>query len=400
MVTPPGGMLFRNVTLILPDRIVPGGCLRTDGERITTVAAAGETLEPRPGEEVIDGDGAYLTPGFVDLHMHGALHRDTMEGSEDAFEAILRFHARGGTTAAALTTAAAPLPETLRVLTAARRWLSRKSDTPTGARLLGIHLEGPYFAPTRAGVHRPDHLRAPTPAERHRLLKFADIITEMTLAPELPGALRLIEQLTARGIIASGGHSDAWEEDAAAAHARGMSQVTHVFNAMSSARRRGPFRVAGLLEYALAEPGIRCELIADGRHVSPTLMRLLYRAKGADGICLITDASAGAGLADGASYRLADCDCIVRDGVGMTADGSALAGSVSTMIEGVRQLAQTVGVPLVEAIRMATLNPARALRREDECGRLSKDLRADLVMFSPDFEVLGTHVGGVCVYRR
>ena len=393
-------MLFRNATLVLPDRLVPGGSLRTHGERIVAVSTEGEILKPMPAEELVDGGGAYLSPGFVDLHVHGAVHRDTMEGTEEAFGTILRFHAQGGTTAAALTTVAAPQREILGVLVAARRWLGRKADTAGGARLLGVHLEGPYFAPAKAGAHRPEHLRVPVQPEIDQLLKFADLITEMTLAPELPGALELVERLVAAGIIASGGHSDAWEEDAASAHARGMSQVTHVFNAMSSARRRGPFRVAGLLEYALAEPAIRCELIADGRHVSPTLMRMLYRAKGAGGICLITDAGAGAGLQDGAAYRLAGRDCVVHDGAGMTADGTALAGSTSTMIEGIRRVVQTVGAPLVEAVRMATLNPAQALRRENEFGRLAIGPRADLVMFSPDFKVIGTYVGGICVHRR
>ena len=393
-------MLFRNVTLVLPDRLVPGGSLRTRGERIETVAANGETLEPLPGEEAVDGGGAFLSPGFVDLHVHGAMRRDTMEGGEDAFETILRFHAQGGTTAAALTTTAAPLAETVRVLTTARRWIARKPPIAGGAALLGVHLEGPYFAPARAGAHRRECIHAPAREEIDRLLEFAEVITEMTLAPELPGALELIGRLCAQGIIASGGHSDAWEDDAAAAHARGMSQVTHVCNAMSSARRKGPFRVAGLLEYALAEPAIRCELIADGRHVSPTLLRLVYHAKGPGGICLITDASAGTGLPEETPYGLAGRDCVVRGGVGMTADGTALAGSTSTMIEGVRGLVQMTGVPLVEAVGMATLNPARALRREHERGRLAAGLRGDLVLFSNAFEVAATYIGGICVYRR
>lgn len=391
-------MLFRNVTLILPDRLVPGGDLRTRGERIDAVAANGEPLEPLPGEEIIDGDGAYLSPGFVDLHVHGAVHRDAMEGSEDAFGEILRFHARGGTTAAALTTTASTQAEILRVLSTARQWFATERTVPTGAALLGIHLEGPYFAPGKAGAHRPESIRLPAQEDTRELLEFADVVTQMTLAPELPGALELIRSLCERGIIASGGHSDCWEEEAAEARACGMSQVTHVFNAMSGARRRGPYRVAGLLEYALATPEIRCELIADGHHVSPTLMRMLYRAKGPDAICLTTDASAGAGLPDGTPYRLAGRDCVVRAGVGMTADGTTLAGSTSTMIEGVRCLVQKVGVPLAQAVRAATLNPARALRREHERGRLDAGLRADLVLISPTVEVIATYVGGTRVY--
>ena len=392
-------MLVRNVTLVLPDRLVPGGSLRTRGDRIEAVAADGEPLEPLPGEEVVEGGGAYLAPGFVDLHVHGAVHRDTMEGSAEAFDAILRFHARGGTTGAALTTTAGSHEEIVRVLDTARRWLAREPAPAAGATLLGIHLEGPFFSPAKAGAHRPESIRLPVEDEVRRLLAYADIVTEMTVAPELPGALELIGNLCAHGIIASGGHSDAWEEDAAAAHARGMGQVTHVFNAMSSARRRGPYRVAGLLEYALAQPAIRCELIADGHHVSPTLMQMLYRAKGPAGICLITDAGAGTGLPDGSPYRLAGRDCLVRRGVGMTADGTALAGSTSTMIDGVRRLVRTVGVPLEQAVGMASLIPARALRLGHERGRLAAGLRADLALISPALEMVATYVGGVCAYQ-
>ena len=384
-------MLFRNVTLVLPDRLAAGGCLRTRGERIESMSD-GEGLTPQESEEIIDGGGAYLAPGFVDLHVHGAAGRDTMEGTTAAFDAILAYHASGGTTAATLTTTAAPFGEILTVLEAARR---HRAAGGTG--LLGVHVEGPYFAQSKAGAHRPEWIKNPTPGETARLLDFANVITQVTLAPELPGALDLIAQLYARGILASGGHSDAWDDEAAAAHARGMMRVTHVFNAMSSARRRDGLRVAGLLEYALAEPALQCELIADGRHVTPTLARLLYRAKGADGICLVTDATAGAGLPEGAAFRLAGNLCTVRGGVGVTADGGTLAGSVCTMMDGVRYLVRTIGVPLPEAVRMASLNPAAALRRAHERGRLAPGLRADLVLFSDALETLATYIGGTCV---
>lgn len=386
-------MLFRNFILVLPERLAPGGSLRTRGSRIEAVATDGEILEPQYREKIIDGDGAYLAPGFVDGHVHGADGHDTMEGTGEAFAAILAFHARGGTTAAALTTTAAPFDDTLRVLAAARQYRAAG-----GAELLGIHVEGPYFAPTKAGAHRPEWIKHPLPEETERLLEFADVITQVTLAPELPCALDLISALRAHGVLASGGHSDAWDHEAAAAHARGMTRVTHVFNAMSSARRRDGIRYAGLLEYALAEPSIQCELIADGHHVTPTLLRLLYRAKGPDGICLVTDATAGAGLPEGAGFQLADNRCVVRGGVGVTADGGTLAGSVSTMADGVRHVVKTLGLPLHEAARMAATNPAAALRRPHERGRLAPWLRADLVLLSVDLEVLATYVGGTCVF--
>ena len=387
-------MLFRNVTLVLPDRIVPGGSLRVRGGQITDVFDDDAASDPHDGEETIDGAGAYLAPGFVDGHVHGAAGRDTMEGTPGAFDAILAFHAQGGTTGATLTTTAAPFEQILDVLAAARRHRA----SPGGAELLGIHVEGPYFAPAKAGAHRPEWLKHPTPAETARLLDFADVITQVTLAPELPGALDLIEALHAREVLASGGHSDAWDHEAAAAHSRGMTRVTHVFNAMSSARRRDGVRYAGLLEYALAEPSIQCEAIADSYHVTPTLLRLLLRAKGPDGVCLVTDATAGAGLSEGASFPLAGNMCVVRRGVGVTAAGGALAGSVSTMIDGVRHLVRTLGVPLHEAVRMASTHPAAALRRGHERGRLAPGLRADLVLLSDTLETLATYVGGTCVF--
>ena len=391
-------MVFDNVTLILPGEQLAAARLRVENGVIQELGPA-QNLPLEDGELVFDGRGGYLTPGFIDLHVHGALGSDTMEATPEAFAAIRRFHASGGTTALALTTVAALREDLLRVLRVARQWKSNVHPADSGAALLGIHVEGPYFSPAKAGAHRPEFLRLPAAAETAEWLRCADVITQMTLAPELPGALELIDALHARGIIVSGGHSDAWDEEASMAFERGMEQVTHLFNAMSGARRRGPYRVAGLLEFALAEPGVRCELIADGHHVSPTLLRLAYQAKGADGICLVTDACPGAGLPDGSEYRFAGQRCAVRGGVCLTADGTALAGSRATMGDTVRNMVRLAGVPITEAVRMATLNPARALRLDHERGRLAKGLRADLVLLTAELEVAATFIGGENVFR-
>jgi N-acetylglucosamine-6-phosphate deacetylase len=191
----------------------------------------------------------------------------------------------------------------------------------------------------------------------------------------------------------SGGHSDAWNEDAQAAFDRGMRSVTHTFNCMSSARRRGVYRVAGLLEFALSEPDISCELIADSHHVSPTLMKMLYRAKGPHGICLVTDATAGAGLPEGSQFGLFGRDCIVENGVCLLADHSALAGSAARMIDLVRMMVREVNVPLNEAIAMATENPARAIGLAGK-GRLTVGGDADVVVLSPQLEVARTFAAG------
>jgi N-acetylglucosamine-6-phosphate deacetylase len=218
-------------------------------------------------------------------------------------------------------------------------------------------------------------------------------VKRVTIAPELPGAFEAIESFGAHGISVSGGHSDAWDEDGRAAFDRGMRSVTHTFNCMSCARRRGVYRVAGLLEFALSEPDVSCELIADGHHVSPTLMRMLYRAKGPHGICLVTDATAGAGLPERSEFALFGRDCIVEDGVCLLADHSALAGSAARMIDLVRIVVREVNVPLNEAVAMATENPARAIGQETK-GRLTVGADADLVVISPQVELVRTFAAG------
>jgi len=387
-------MILANARLIFPDRIAPLGHVRIESTRIAEVFE-NAPITAAEGEETVNLNGNFLAPGFIDMHIHGALGRDTMEASAEAFSAICRHHAAGGTTALALTTITATREEILGVLRAAEEFRSREND---GAEVLGVHLEGPYFSREKPGAHRVSLIRNPQREEYEAFLAHAKNITQMTLAPELPGALELIEALCQNKLRASAGHSDAWDEDACAAFVHGLRQVTHTFNCMSLMRRRGPFRVAGLLEFAMSEPEILCELIADGQHVSPTLMRMLFHAKGADGIALVTDATAGAGLPEGAHFQLADIECVVRDGVGLTSDGAALAGSTANMIRLVKNMVDLVGTSLPEAVRMATRNPARALGIDHQKGALTTGADADLVVLSPALDVLQTFVRGRCVF--
>ena len=381
-------MLFRNARLLLPERIQSGASLRVRDGRIV---ALGTNLLPEAGEAVMDLQDRFLAPGFIDMHVHGALRRDTMEATPEAFAAICQFHATGGTTALALTPVSAPTEAITGVLEAVGKI---DPNATGGARVLGIHIEGPYFSKAKAGAHPLELLRVPVPAEYSEWLKFHDRITQMTVAPELPGALTLIEALQTHGIRASGGHSDAWDEEAAAGFAHGMRQVTHTFNCMASARRRGAFRIAGLLEFAMSEPEILCELIADGYHVSPTLMRALYRAKGPDGIALVTDAGAGAGLAEGETFNLGPISGVVCGGVALTADKQSLCASTARMNDLVRVMVDKVDVALCEAVRMATLNPARALGLEEQIGALETGLQADLVVLDDTLAVAMTFVSG------
>ena len=376
-------MILTNARLILPDEIRDGlEVVATEGK----ITAIREQTHPPP-TEIIDLQGNYLAPGFLDLHVHGATGRDTMEASTGAFRAICDFHASGGTTSLLLTTGTAPMDKLLEVLNAVRDCRSSNDG------IAGVHVEGPFISKAKCGAQRAEFIQEPSPAGVQQLLEHADVIRRVTIAPELSGALEAIENFHRHEISVSGGHSDAWDEDARRGFQRGMRSVTHTFNCMSSARRRGIYRVGGLLEFALSEPEISCELIADGHHVSATLMKMLYRAKGAAGICLVTDATAGAGLPDGSRFSLFGKDCVVEGGVSLLADRSALAGSASRMIDLVRTMVSDVDVPLHETITMATANPARAIGLETK-GHLAVGADADFVVLSPELEVLRTFTRG------
>lgn len=379
-------MIFSNARLILPDGIRDGLELVVENGKIA------EIREQSLLAEAVDLRGNYLAPGFVDLHIHGARGRDTMEAEPEAFRAICDYHATGGTTSLLLTTVTAPVSDIVRVLKAVR---GARSDLP---QIAGVHVEGPFISKTRAGAQRAEFIRDPETHLMDQLMPFADIIKIMTVAPELPGALALIDRLRLHKIIVSGGHSEATDVEARAAAEYGMRHVTHTFNAMSSARRQGIYRDAGLLEFALSEPDIMCELIADGHHVAPTLMKMLYRAKGPSGICLVTDATAGAGLLAGTEFTLSGRRCVVGDGVCLLSDRSALAGSASRMIDLVRVMVNQVGVPLNEAVAMATANPARALGLNAK-GKLKPGADADLVILSRDLEVRRTLIAGERVFK-
>jgi len=381
-------MIFKNGRLIFSTGVRDGLEIIESGGRICGIREAG--IYPDGGG--LDLRGNYLAPGFVDLHVHGGAGRDTMEGTREAFRVICDFHASGGTTSLLLTTATAPIAEIVRVLRAAE---ACATELP---RVAGVHVEGPFISPERAGAQGRQWISEPDAASLEALLEVAPTIKRLTLAPELRGAVDAMDRLRAHNIIISGGHSDAWEEEARIALEHGMRSVTHTYNCMSSAERRGAHRVAGLLEFAMTEPEITCELIADGHHVSTTLMKLLYRAKGAAGICLATDATAGAGLPAGAQFRLAGADCIVADGVCWLTNRSALAGSSSRMIDLVRVMVEQVGAPLHEAVLMATANPARMLGQSDRKGTLEIGTDADFVVFSPQLEVVQTFAGGEQIF--
>ncbi len=383
-------MILQHARLLLPDGECASGWLRWRKERIVEVGA-GESPQSDE-EEVFDCAGSILAPGFIDLHVHGALGRDFMEASPEAFATVLGHHLAGGTTSLAPTSTSAPWSSITDFLAEVRRWRTRAKDGFPA--VLGAHLEGPFLSREQAGAQDGEFFRLPQAGE---LADSTDVLI-LTLAPCLPGAGAAIRALTARGVRVSLGHTAAWDEVVAEAVAAGATRVTHWPNAMSAARRRGVYRVAGLLECALADPALGVELIADGHHVSPTLLRLAMAAKGLEGAMLVSDATAASGLAEGSAFTLGRRACVVHEGVGMLADRSALAGSATRLLDGVRTLVRKCGVPLWQAVRLASWAPAQSIGLHDR-GALAPGLRADLVLLDSDLNVRQVFVGGRSAFR-
>jgi len=277
-------MIFTNARIIFPDAIRGHLDVVVRDRKIVDICAPASR-----SDETIDLHGNFLAPGFIDVHLHGGNGHDAMEANAEAFRAICDYHASGGTTSLLLTTATAPFAEILLALTQIGKL---REEIP---QIAGAHVEGPFISRDQAGAQNPEFICEASAELIGCLLEHRDVIKRITIAPETKGALPAIKEFSAAGIVVSGGHSNAWEEDARAALENGMRSVTHTFNCMSSSRRRGTKRVAGLLEFALSEPKIRCELIAEEHHVSAAMMKLVYCAKGVRGISLVSDATAGAG---------------------------------------------------------------------------------------------------------
>ena len=348
------------------------------------IGALGHGAPPADGAAVRALGGRVLAPGFIDVHVHGAAGAEFLDADPDERAAILRCHARGGTTGLLATTVTAA-PETLE---AAVRALAGAPAVADGAAVLGIHLEGPYLCERRRGAQDARHLRAPDAAELDRLLA-AGPVRMVTLAPELPGGIAAVERLARDGVVASVGHTDATYAQAAAAFDAGATHATHLFNGMRPFHHREP----GVIGAALDRPEVTIELICDGLHADPAALRLAQRVKGPERTALITDAMQAAGLGDG-RYRIGELPVVVRDGRAELEDSGTLAGSTLTMGAAVRNAVELMGVSLADAIRMASTTPAHVLGLERRKGTLAPGRDADLVVLGDDLAVDATMIAG------
>ena len=394
MTVPPSRFALTNGSIVLPTQVLRDHALVIDDGRIVGIVASTKVNNGLP---LLDVGGRLITPGLIDIHIHGALGYTFNDATTEAFGTITQENARCGVTSLLATTATDAIENLVAALERAQQWMTTPQP---GAQLLGVHVEGPYFSRAQRGAQDPAHIRNPDDGTVEQLLEYRNVIRILTFAPELPGALALTHRLTALGIIAAAGHSSAREEDVKPAITAGLRHMIHLWSAQSTTVREGPWRKPGLLEVALTDERLTGEIIADGKHLPPTLMQLAYKCLGPDRLCAISDATSGAGLPEGARFRMGGMEYEVCDGVGMLFDRTAFAGSTTLLNQMIPVLTQQVGIPLVEAIRMTTLTPARIIGVADRKGSLEVEKDADIAVFNDDFTAYEVLIAGRCLLQK
>ena len=366
------------------EEITDAAIVIEDG-RIISIGRRDSVSVPKAAKEY-DARAYTVVPGFVDVHIHGAGSRDVMEASPEALSTVAKTVARHGTTTLIATTVTAPTDEICKSLAGIARYIQSPanqsaSSGENAAHIIGIHLEGPFINSARRGVHPPESIALPSLAVFKKFIQAASGCARMlTIAPELAGAEEVIAVAAAAGLVVGLGHTDATYDQATAGIKAGARHAVHVFNAM----RPFSHRETGVLGAVLTDPQVTTEIIADGVHVDGPAIRLLVEAKGTEKVVLVSDGTAATGMPDGV-YRLGPFEFTVSGGVCRNAEGR-LAGSTLTLDRAVRQMV-SLGVPLHQAVQMATLNPARRLGIADKKGVLAPGADADLVLLTNELEV-------------
>ncbi len=386
-----------NGKIITPSGIMKKGSVLITGDTISAVSEnnieAGDAVE-------IDARGLYVSPGFIDIHVHGGGGHDFMDNSVEAFLAIAETHARYGTTAmwpTSLTSHTEGILKTIDTYEAA------KDKNVNGAQFLGLHLEGPYFAMNQRGAQDPRYIRNPDPEEYKRILSHSASIKRWSAAPELEGAIEFGKYIQTKGVLPAIAHTDAIYEEAYEAFRTGYTLATHLYSAMSGVTRRNAYRYAGVIEAAFLTDDMDVEIIADGVHLPAPLLKLVYKIKGAERTALITDAMRAAGMPEGESVlgNINDgLKVIVEDGVAKLPDRNSFAGSVATADRLVRTMISMAELPLEKAIQMITATPARIAGVSDKKGSIEAGKDADIVLFDESIHVTTTMIKGRIIYRQ
>ena len=382
--------LITNAQLVLENSVESGWLSVLDG-KISGIGF-GKYQDEFCGE-VIDAKGNFLSPGFIDLHIHGGNGSDFMDADPDGFEKIARYHSSNGVTSMLATTLAGDINETERVL----QTFCGVKDKIDCCNLLGIHLEGPYFSHKYKGAQDPRYLKSPDMNEVKNFLSYG-VVKRWSMAPELDGAMQLGEELEKAGIVASVAHTDADYNTVKSAAERGFSLMTHLYSGMSQASIRNGRRTGGAVEAGLLLDNMSVELIADGYHLGDEILRLILKCKGYEKIILTSDAMRGAGLPENSVTKLGSLkngqEVKIYDGVAHTMDGTAFAGSVASGNRLLKTMLRATECPVWAAVGMLTKNPAKLIGVTDRKGILKVGMDADLVLFDENINIVSVMNGG------
>ena len=359
-----------NGRILTPQGWLKGGSVIIDGNKIKAVSNIDLSIEDA---EIIDAKGCYVVPGGIEMHVHGGGGRDFMEGTEDAFRVAINAHMKHGTTAIFPTLSSSTVPMIEAACQTCEKLMAEENSP-----VLGLHLEGPYFNPKQAGAQIPEWIKAPVPEEYEPLLEKYNCIKRWDEAPELPGSVEFIQACRKHGVLPAIAHTRATYEDVLAGHDAGMTHATHFYNAMPVVYKEHEFKVPGTVESVYALQDMTVEVIADGIHVPPVMLRVVYQIKGVEKTALITDSLACAASDGDVAF---DPRVILEDGVCKLADHSALAGSIATMDRLIRTCVQKANIPMEDACRMASETPAKIMGVFDRKGSLEDGKDADIMMF-------------------
>ena len=392
--------IIKNGKVITPFRLIENGGVVVEGRKIIEVFQ-GQPEVILDGDRIIDAGCHYISPGFIDIHTHGGGGHDFMDGTLEAMVEGCKTHMFYGTTSIVPTTITSTMDELYNTFDNLRK---ARETMRQGPNILGIHLEGPYFSMEQKGAQDPQYIKKPDKEEYQKILNRTNDIIRWTVAPELDGALEMGDELRRRGVLACIGHSDAVYEQVVKAYEHGYTHITHLYSGMSTVKRINAYRYAGVVESAYLIDGMTVEIIADGKHLPESLLKLIYKIKGADGICLVTDSMRAAGMPEGETILGSlknGKKVIVEDGVAKLMDRTAFAGSVATADRLVRTMVKKVNVPLREAVQMMTYTPAKVIGIDKDKGSLSSGKDADIIVFDQNICVSLVMVKGeICLNRE
>ncbi|MBR5331897.1 MAG: N-acetylglucosamine-6-phosphate deacetylase [Muribaculaceae bacterium] len=370
---------FINAKILTPEGWIEKGSVLVEDNKIVEVTNSNYAVI---GAELVDAKGMYLVPGGVEIHVHGGGGRDFMEGTEEAFKVAVDAHLKHGTTSIFPTLSSSTVPMIEAAAETCTKIMNEDPNTP----ILGLHLEGHYLNLAMAGGQLPENIKDPDPAEYEPIINKWPCIKRWDAAPELPGAVEFGKFITSKGVLASIAHTQAEYKDVKAGWDAGFTHATHFYNAMTGVHKCREFKYEGTIESVYLHDDMTVELVADGIHVPPAMLNMVYKIKGVERTCAITDALA---VAASDSQTAFDPRVIIEDGVCKLSDRSALAGSIATMDRLIRTMVQQANIPLRDALRMISESPAKIMNVYDRKGSLEKGKDADMMILDEDLNLRG-----------